>query len=184
MKELIMGFVGIFIAIIIVSSVAIPMVMTPIAYHEEDSVAGVVVGQNINSTNLTQFKYTNFTVTHVYTGSAGVLAITSDAPTKALNVTTPDDNSLVGTLTGTSPYTVSVSAANMAKSCSATQCKFNYTSVSVIVIGYNVTAGTLKYAQTTTAVQDGWDAGTSAIWGILGIALVAILLLMVFSKKY
>ena len=34
-----------------------------------------------------------------------------------------------------------------------------------------------------TANQDGWDPGTKAIFNILGIALVAVLLLMIFSGK-
>lgn len=33
------------------------------------------------------------------------------------------------------------------------------------------------------ANQTAWDTGTKAIWGVLGVALVAVLLLMVFGGK-
>jgi hypothetical protein len=33
------------------------------------------------------------------------------------------------------------------------------------------------------ANQSTWDTGTKAIWGVLGVALVAVLLLMVFGGR-
>ena len=33
------------------------------------------------------------------------------------------------------------------------------------------------------ANKTGWDTGTTAMWGVIGIALVAVLLLMLFRGK-
>jgi len=49
--------------------------------------------------------------------------------------------------------------------------------IAVILVA-NVVLPTVSEANKT-----GWDSGTTAIWGVLGVSLVAVLLLMIFGGK-
>jgi hypothetical protein len=177
MKEIMMTFIGITIAVLLVATVVLPQAFTPTGVHEAAKATGVGSASNINSSNTA--KHMNFTTANRYDTGGGSITFTYVKDGAAsINVTTPDDGTLITTFDGTSPDTITMSAANLAKSCSGNSCKVNFTSVS---LGWsNVTAGTLNYQKTTTSVQDGWDTGTVAMWSIIGIAIVAALLLMIF----
>lgn len=58
----------------------------------------------------------------------------------------------------------------------------------IIVLFVGITIAVILVANVVlptvfSANQTLWDTGTKAIWGVLGVALVAVLLLMVFGGK-
>jgi hypothetical protein len=180
-KEIIMSFVGIVVAILLVANVVMPTIMAPTTTHDVATSTGAF---SANGLNITVAGYNNFTTTYLDVSQVGTLTLTYEGIAAAkVNVTTPDTGTVIGNLDGTSPDSIAVSAANMAKACSTTKCVFNYTSPAGTGMGQNVTAGTLLYHQQTASTQQGWDAGTLAMWAILGIGLVAVVLLMMLGRR-
>lgn len=169
---IIIGGISVVILLVIIVNVVMPQLIAPTRDHALNTATGAVSATNINSTTTTG-KYVNFTgLTYLYTGQSASVVFAYQANAGKINVTTPDDSTLIATFDGTTPDTVVVSAANMAKSCTATTCRLNFTSITEVFPGYNVTAGTLTYAETTTATQQGWTGSETNIWEVLGIFVI------------
>ena len=166
----IIGGISVVILVVIIANVVMPQLKAPTNDYAAATSTGVFSAQGLN---ITVSGYNNYTTTYLDVTQAGTMALTyAGIAAGKVNVTTPDDGTLITTLDGTSPDTVTLSAANLAKSCSTTHCVFNYTSPSGTGTGQNVTAGTLSYYQQPTATQQGWTASETNIWAILGLFVI------------
>jgi hypothetical protein len=172
-EAMVLGLVGIAIAAILVSQVAMTAIYAP-----QGQVATPLTNSTaITNLNQTPFKGHNFTLTNIDSAAAGSLVITFQGDTNKINVTVNDV--AVGNLT-TSPTTLTVPATI---TLTATT-RVNYTYVgssSGAINATNITKAVLTYPQKGSYYS--WDSGTQTMWFILPIALVATLLIFVFAGR-
>jgi hypothetical protein len=168
-----MMFIGIVIAVALVSNVVMTTVFNPM-----QSVSTPVANSTtITSLNASTFKAHNFTASNIDNTRVGSLVVAYQGSSKAINVTV--NGITVGNFTGTSPDTFAVPATITLTNPTT----INYTFTQNIggVNATNVTSATFTYYQ--KGGYYGWDSGTQAMWLIVGIAVVAALLLFIFGGR-
>jgi len=174
--NIIILFVGLTIAVILVSSVVLPTVFAPTIRASQTNTNGTDVPVNGSAKIATQF--TTLHMTNPTTLSSGSIVVTAQLRGNDYINVTDKNGAVLGTVL-TSPTTIGLSGSLMTSTL-----LLNYTgnnSLAVVGGAGNITNVVLTYYQ--PASSDDWDAGTIAIWMVLGLAVVAALLLMVFKGR-
>jgi len=174
--NIIILFVGLTIAVILVSSVVLPTVFAPTIRASQTNTNGTDVPVNGSVNIATQF--TTLHMTNPTTLSSGSIVVTAQLRGNDYINVTNKNGAVLGTVL-TSPTTIGLSGSLMTSTL-----LLNYTgnnSLAVVGGAGNITNVVLTYYQ--PASSDDWDAGTIAIWMVLGLAVVAALLLMVFKGR-
>jgi len=169
-----MTMVGITIAVILVANLALPTAFQPYDPTTiSDAEAAVFNMTNINGTSTSGYVFTTSSVDPNY---AGYVVVTyQGAAATGVNITNAKATSTFCALDGTSPDTCTISAGTITD----TSFGVNISSSDIGLNGVNVTGMTLYYEQKGS--YSSWDSGTQAIWGMIGVALVAALLLFIFA---
>jgi len=167
-------FIGIAIAAILVSGVVLPAAFSPVIEN---------TGSVADTAKLTNVSYSNGNQSYVLTtttakgGATGTLVVTYESAAKRTNITYGTSGTTICELDGTSPDTcTSVTVTDGAN-------RFNFTSPETTNYRANITGLTLSYTQQNLQTSQGWDSGTTALWTVLGIAIVAGFLLFVFKGR-
>lgn len=184
---IVMMLLTVTIAIIMVSSIVLPQVFTPtvrsaFVVNNATDLAPVNSTGYQNATFTTTYVYAlagcNLTVgfNHNYTPNYTVLADISN--TVIANFTAATNNA-------SNVTTIAIPAANVNSTTDSAgsvvqQWRYNTSSA---VTGVNVTDANLTCIRKSVQEQQAWDAGTTALWAIIGLVVVAMLILMVFGGR-
>jgi len=171
--NIIIMFVGLAIAVILASSVVMPSIVAPSLNPTATS---------INETDIivtsAESRMQKFATSAIKTASGASLIVTfalNDTGTAKLLAY---DETELATLT-TSPQTIAIPASKLKEASTQT---FIWT-VETEDVELNVSNATLTYTQLSKQEQEGWDIGAVALWGILGLAIVATLALMALGRR-
>lgn len=173
MKEYVVLFVGMVVAIVLVGSVSIPILMQPVSDSTQTYTNSTTVA--VNTAGSTQ---QTFQTSAPDTGTSGSMVVTfSKNGTVTINVTKASDGTFLGTLgsNATSPATFSLSQASMVDGVT----KLNFTANNG---GSNVTSSVLSYQQLPLSTTQGWNSAVQIFYKvILPLVLVAALIIIVMS---
>lgn len=171
MKEIVMGIVGVIVAIVLIGGVALPLLYAPTMPVAASSANSTALGE-VNATAPREY---NFTLTDLDASEAAEITIAYTALSAPNNITAKIGATVLGNLTGgvSSPATLTIPANTLT---ATTKVVFTSTAAS----GGNVTSATLNYYQNSEA--SGWNSGVRVFWSVLlAIVLVAALLLYIMK---
>ena len=172
MKEIVLGLIGVIVAIVLIGGVAIPLIYSPTLPVAASGANSTALGE----VNATAPKEINFTLTDLDASEESSVTIAYTALSAPNNITASIGATVLGNLTGgiASPATLTIPANTLT---ATTKIVFTSTAGS----GGNVTGATLNYYQNSEA--SGWNPAVRTFWTVLvAIVLVAALLLYVMKE--